>query len=66
VTYTPLQDVQNNTAWAMQPDMSTYARDPAVNGTMYLLLTDEVLYVTPFNLTTLNSHVYGVTLYQAG
>ncbi|KAK0616213.1 ferritin-like domain-containing protein [Immersiella caudata] len=66
VTYTPLQDVQSNTAWAVQPDMSTYAGDPAVNGTMYLLLTDEDLYVTPFNLSMLNPHVYGVALYQAG
>ncbi|KAK0644618.1 ferritin-like domain-containing protein [Cercophora newfieldiana] len=66
VTYTPLQDVHNNSAWAVQPNMSTYAGDPALNGTIYLLLTDEDLYVTPFNLSMLNPHVYGVALYQAG
>jgi len=66
VTYTPLQDIHDNTAWVVQPNMSTYAGDPAVNGTMYLLLTDKDLYVTPFNLSMLNPHVYGVALYQAG
>lgn len=66
VTYSPLQDVKDNTAWTVQPDVSTYAGDPAINGTMYLVLTDEDIYVTPFNMTQMNPHVYGVALYQAG
>ncbi|KAK3349842.1 ferritin-like domain-containing protein [Lasiosphaeria hispida] len=60
VTYSPLEEVRDNSGWTVQPNMSTYAGDPAVNGTMYLILTDEDLYVTPFNLTQVNPHVYGV------
>lgn len=66
VTYSPLLDVRNNSAWTVQPNMSTFAGDPAVNGTMFLLLTDRVVDVTPFNLTQLNPHIYGLALYQAG
>ncbi|KAK5661613.1 hypothetical protein OQA88_9713 [Cercophora sp. LCS_1] len=66
VTYSALQDVANNSAWTVQPNVSTFAGDPAVNGTMYLVLTDEEVYVTPFNLSMLNPRVYGVALYQAG
>jgi len=66
VTYTPLEGINGNSAWTIQPNMSTYAGDPAVNGTIFLVLTDEDLYVTPFNLTQLNPHVYGVALYQSG
>jgi hypothetical protein len=66
VTYTPLQEIEGNRAWTVQPNMSTYEGDPAVNGTMFLVLTDLDLYVTPFNLSMLNPHVYAVALYQAG
>ncbi|KAK3682061.1 ferritin-like domain-containing protein [Podospora appendiculata] len=66
VTYTPLEDVSGNTAWTIQPNTSTYAGDPAVNGTMFLVLTDLDLYVTPFNISQMNPHVYGVALYQSG
>jgi len=66
VTYSPLQDVKDNSAWTVQPDVSTYAGDPAINGTMFLVLTDEDIYVTPFNISMMNPHVYGVALYQAG
>lgn len=66
VTYTPLQGIEGNRAWTAQPNMSTFEGDPAVNGTMFLVLTDLDLYVTPFNLTMLNPHVCAVALYQAG
>lgn len=65
-TYTPLENVTCNSAYTIQPNMSTYAGDPAVNGTMFLVLTDEDLFVTPYNLSMLNPHVYAVGLYQAG
>ncbi|KAL2015453.1 hypothetical protein VTK56DRAFT_5397 [Thermocarpiscus australiensis] len=66
VTYTPLQEVRDRSAWTIQPNMSTFQGDPAVNGTIFLVLTDEDLYVTPFNLTQLNPRVYAVAIYQAG
>lgn len=66
VTYTPLQGIVANSAWTVQPNMSTYEGDPAVNGTVFLVLTDLDLEVTPFNLTMLNPHVYAVGMYQAG
>lgn len=50
-----------------QPDTAVYLGDPAVNGTMFLAITDTDLYVTPYNLTMINPHVVaGPALYQAG
>jgi hypothetical protein len=66
VTYSPLQDITDNTAWTIQPNTSVYEGDPAINGTMFLAITDKDLYVTPFNLTMLNPHVAALALYQAG
>jgi hypothetical protein len=41
--------------------------DPQVNGTMFILLTDTDLHVTPFNIADLNAHVVaGPAVYQAG
>ncbi|KAI0130403.1 ferritin-like domain-containing protein [Xylariales sp. AK1849] len=66
VTYTPLNDVTSSSAWTIQPNTSTYEGDPSINGTMFLVLTDADLYVTPFNISLMNPHVYTVGLYQAG
>ncbi|KAM7214253.1 Ferritin-like domain containing protein [Rhypophila decipiens] len=66
VTYTPLENITENSAYTIQPNTSTFAGDPAVNGTIFLVLTDEDLYVTPYNLTMLNPHVYAVGMYQSG
>ncbi|KAK0615081.1 hypothetical protein B0T17DRAFT_497923 [Bombardia bombarda] len=66
VTYTPLQNVSDNTAYTIQPNVSTFAGDPGINGTMFLVLTDLDLYVTPYNISMLNPHVYGLALYQSG
>lgn len=65
-TYSPLLNVSGNSAYTIQPNTSTYEGDPAINGTMFLALTDEDLYVTPFNLSMVNPHVYALALYQAG
>ena len=65
-TYTPLYNVTNNTAYTFQPNMSTYAGDPSVNGTIFLALTDLDLYVTPYNLSMVNPHVNALAIYQAG
>ena len=67
-TYTPLQNVSmdTRTAYTIQPNMSTWAGDLAVNGTMFLALTDSDLYVTPYNLSQINPHVAALAVYQAG
>ncbi|KAB5577582.1 hypothetical protein GE09DRAFT_1260266 [Coniochaeta sp. 2T2.1] len=65
-TFTPLMNISGNTAWAIQPNMSTYAGDPAANGTIFLAITDEDLYVTPHNMTQINPHVRTLSIYQAG
>ncbi|POS77770.1 rds1 [Diaporthe helianthi] len=66
VTYSPLMNISGNSAYTIQPNVSTFEGDPAINGTMFLALTDEDLYVTPFNLSSVNPHVYALALYQAG
>ncbi|KAK4040933.1 hypothetical protein C8A01DRAFT_45768 [Parachaetomium inaequale] len=68
VTYTPLLNVslQDKTAYTIQPNVSTWKGDPAVNGTMFIALTDVDLFVTPYNVTAINPHVAALAVYQAG
>jgi len=72
VTYTPLTSINytSRTASTIQPNGTVFADDsttaPVVNGTMFVVLTDLDLYVTPYNLTLINKHVAaGPVLYQA-
>ncbi len=68
VTYTPLLNVrlEDRTAYTIQPDVSTWEHDPAVNSTMLIALTDVDPFVTPFNVTMINPHVTAPAVYQAG
>jgi hypothetical protein len=71
ITYSPLTNIsQNGDMWygqTIQPDVSTYEGDPAINGTMFIALTDADLPFTAFNLSMVNPHVAaGPFLYQAG
>ncbi|EPE34877.1 hypothetical protein GLAREA_10572 [Glarea lozoyensis ATCC 20868] len=71
ITYSPLTNIsQNGEMWygqTIQPDVSTYEGDPAINGTMFIALTDADLPFTAFNLSMVNPHVAaGPFLYQAG
>lgn len=67
VTYSPLTNVSGTTGMTIQPDVSTFQGDPAVNGTMFVALTDLDLFVTPFNISLVNPHIAaGPALYQAG
>ncbi|KAK5991743.1 Protein rds1 [Cladobotryum mycophilum] len=68
VTYSPLQNISldERTAYTIQPNVSTWEGNPAINGTMFLALTDTDLNVTPYNLTQLNPHVAALAVYQAG
>ncbi|KAJ5636816.1 Protein rds1 [Penicillium longicatenatum] len=66
VTYTPLLGVHGSSGYTIQPDMETYEGDPAVNGTMFIAITDSDTFLTPFNLSMINTHVVaGPALYQA-
>ncbi|KAI0545582.1 hypothetical protein F4679DRAFT_457796 [Xylaria curta] len=66
VTYSPLMNISGNSAYTIQPNTSTYEGDPAINGTIFLLVTDRDLPVTPFNLSQVNPFVNALSLYQAG
>jgi hypothetical protein len=68
VTYSALTVSNNGSAGeTTQPDVSTFEGDPAINGTMFIAITDEDVTLTPFNLSMINTHVVaGPALYQAG
>jgi len=66
LTYTPLITTGPNSGYTYQPAGEVYHGDPAVNGTMFVALTDNDLYLTPFNLSMINPHVRALGLYQAG
>jgi hypothetical protein len=68
VTYSPLRNVSmsDRTAFTVQPNVSTWLGDPAINGTMFLALTDLDVPVSPFNVSALNPHVAALAVYQAG
>ncbi|KAF9889584.1 hypothetical protein FE257_007092 [Aspergillus nanangensis] len=67
VTYSPLTTTGEKQGTTIQPDVSTYEGDPAVNGTMFIAITDSDPYLTPFNLSSINQHVLaGPAVYQAG
>lgn len=66
-TYTPLTLTSNYTGYATQPGGVVFNNtdDGILNGTMFVGLTDTDLYVTPYNLSLLNDHLFAFGLYQA-
>jgi hypothetical protein len=66
LTYTPLEITGPNQGWSYQPPNEVYHGDPAVNGTMFIAVTDSDLYLTPFNLTLINPHVRALGIMHAG
>jgi hypothetical protein len=66
LTYTPLTVTGALEGYSYQPASEVYEGDPAVNGTMFVALTDADLPFTPFNLSMINPHVVALGLYQAG
>ena len=67
LTYSPLTNISGNNGMTIQPNVSTFAGDPAINGTIFVAITDSDLYLTPFNLSLINPHVLaGPAMYQAG
>jgi hypothetical protein len=66
-TYVELQNITDVGATAIQPNTSTFAGDPAANGTMFIAITSNNPYLTPYNLSMINPFVYaGPAIYQAG
>ena len=51
LTYTPLVSTGPNSGYTYQPAGEVYQTKGAVNGTMFIALTDNDLYLTPFNLS---------------
>jgi len=66
LTYTPLTITGPNSGSTYQPPNEVYETDPAVNGTVFIALTDSDLYLTPFDLTMINPHVRALGLFNAG
>ncbi|KAG9247845.1 hypothetical protein BJ878DRAFT_129424 [Calycina marina] len=71
VTYSDVTNISvvdgKNYGQTIQPDVSTYEGDPAINGTMFIAITDTMIPYTAFNLSLINPHVFaGPFLYQAG
>ena len=70
-TYTPLtvNNGSNNTGYTIQPFASVFGAGttPLLNGTVYCLITDEAIPVTPYNLSLIEGHVLaGPALYNIG
>ena len=66
LTYSALTVTGTGKGYTYQPIGFVYEGDGIINGTMAIMLTDEDLFVTPFNTSMLNPHVVALGLYQAG
>ncbi|PCH43411.1 hypothetical protein WOLCODRAFT_75866 [Wolfiporia cocos MD-104 SS10] len=68
-TYTPLTNVSGNSGQTTQPGGEIYGNHTfsTYNGTLFVLVTDSDLPVTPANISLMNQHVVaGPALYQSG
>lgn len=54
ITYSPSQNISGNTARTVQPTVNTVENEPAINGTIFLVLTDSDLYNASFDPTQFN------------
>jgi hypothetical protein len=67
LTYTPLVVTGPNEGYTYQPAAEVYQGGaPVVNGTSFIALTDQDIYLTPFNLSMINPHVVALGVYQSG
>lgn len=57
LTYTPLITTGNNSGYTYQPAGEVYQGEGAVNGTMFIALTDTDLFLTPFNLSMISKSI---------
>ncbi|KAF9552296.1 Rds1 protein [Agrocybe pediades] len=68
-TYTELLDIDGQSGMTYQPFGRVFGDNtaPIVNGTMFIMITDDDIYVTPSNISELNPHIVaGPALYQSG
>ncbi|KAG7086241.1 hypothetical protein E1B28_002212 [Marasmius oreades] len=68
-TYTPLTNISGNSGTTIQPGGRIFGDGtaPLINGTVFVVVTDEDVFVTPHNLSMLNPHVVaGPAIYQSG
>ncbi|KAJ7184563.1 Rds1 protein [Mycena filopes] len=68
-TYTPLFNINGTSGSTLQPGGTIFGNGSAalVNGTVFIAVTDNNTFVTPFNLSELNAHIVaGPAMYQSG
>ncbi|OZJ01378.1 hypothetical protein BZG36_05683 [Bifiguratus adelaidae] len=75
LTYVPLENIKSNSAQFVFPNSFVYPStdiapgvlDPVVNETAFVFVTDDDPFLTPANLSLINSHIAaGPALLQAG
>jgi len=68
-TYTPLFNINGTSGSTLQPNGTIFGNgsNPLINGTVFIAVTDNNTFVTPFNLTEINPHIVaGPAIYQSG
>ncbi|GAA5835943.1 hypothetical protein JCM9279_002147 [Rhodotorula babjevae] len=65
VTYAEITNLGNNSGSAVVPNGTVYGNQPQVVNTAFIALTDDNVYLTPYNLSLINNHTVAVGLYQA-
>ncbi|KAF4550966.1 Ferritin-like domain-containing protein 2 [Elsinoe fawcettii] len=65
-TYTELVVTGHNEGYTYQPAGDVYEGDGIVNDTMFIGLTVDNPFVTPFNLSNVNPYISALGIYQAG
>jgi len=73
LNYTTLENISGNSGSTVQPggdlwfNHTQYTGDPAINGTMFVLITDGNPSLSLFNLTAIEPHIVaGPAVYQSG
>ncbi|TFY67594.1 hypothetical protein EVG20_g3893 [Dentipellis fragilis] len=69
ITYTPLNNISGTTGSTEQPGGFVFDDGlfPVANDTIFILVTDAAPFVTPYNLSQIESHIVaGPAIYQAG
>ncbi len=54
MTYSPFTSTGNGTGTCEIPGGYVFGDDPINNGTLFVAITNQPLFVTPFNLSALN------------
>ncbi|PNS20789.1 Protein rds1 [Sphaceloma murrayae] len=65
-TYSELHVTGDNQGYTYQPAGDVYEGEGAINDTMFIAITSEDIFVTPFNLSNVNPYVKALGIYIAG